>query len=134
MGMPKLVKRLILIFGLVLSMASLVFGQTKPATTPSVEPPVPKALIPLDKKYRSTKANFTAHPKDKKAKDAYVEATVRLGHETMISPDYPAKFKYKKTLQLYREALKLDPTNPVAKQESDLIIQIYKQMGRPVPK
>jgi len=108
-------------------------AQNKPAAQSPAEPPVPKALVPLDKKYRTTKAAYTAKPKDKKAKDAYVEATVKLGHETMISPDYPARFKYKKTLQLYREALKLDPNNPVAKQESDLIIKIYKQMGRPVP-
>lgn len=127
------VSRILLVSALVVGLASGAFGQAKPAAVPA-DPPVPKALIPLDKKYRSTKATYNSRPKDKKAKDAYVEATVKLGHETMVSPDYPARFKYKKALQLYREALKLDPKNPVAKQESDLIIQIYKQMGRPVPK
>ena len=125
--------RNLLVSALFIGIISGAHAQNKPAAQSPAEPPVPKALVPLDKKYRATKAAYTAKPKDKKAKDAYVEATVKLGHETMISPDYPARFKYKKTLQLYREALKLDPNNPVAKQESDLIIKIYKQMGRPVP-
>lgn len=125
--------RNLLVSALFIGIISGAHAQNKPAAQSPAEPPVPKALVPLDKKYRTTKAAYTAKPKDKKAKDAYVEATVKLGHETMISPDYPARFKYKKTLQLYREALKLDPNNPVAKQESDLIIKIYKQMGRPVP-
>ena len=133
MSRNVLVARNILVSALFLGIVSGAYAQGKPAAPPQAEPPVPKALVPLDKKYRSTKAAYTAKPKDKKAKDAYVEATVKLGHETMVSPDYPAKFKYKKTLQLYREALKLDPNNPVAKQESELIIKIYKQMGRPVP-
>lgn len=126
-------RRIILLSALIIGIISGAFAQSKPPAPSPADPPVPAALIPLNKKYRSTKAAYTAKPKDKKAKDAYVEATVKLGHETMISPDYPARFKYKKTLQLYREALKLDPNNPVAKQESDLIIKIYKQMGRPVP-
>jgi hypothetical protein len=135
--------RVRLIVGLLccLGISAITTAQTKPSGTPAsastkkvAEPPVPAALKPLDAKYRSTKAAYLKSPKDQKKKDAYIEATVKLGHETMVSNDYPASFKYKKTLSLYKEALKLDPNNPVAKQESELIISIYKQMGRPVPK
>jgi hypothetical protein len=135
--------RVRLIVGLLccLGISAFATAQTKPSGTPPAsstknapEPPVPSALKQLDAKYRSTKAAYLKSPKDQKKKDAYVEATVKLGHETMVSNDYPASFKYKKTLSLYKEALKLDPNNPVAKQESELIISIYKQMGRPVPK
>jgi TPR repeat protein len=70
---------------------------------------------------------------DPKAKDAYVAATVRLATATMVSEELGPKEKYRKALKFYREALKVDPTNVEAKNNSEEIISIYKQMGRPVP-
>jgi tetratricopeptide (TPR) repeat protein len=87
----------------------------------------------LKTRYEAAKKAYLAKPKDKAKKDAYVKATVVYGHESMVSPKLGAKVKYRQALRLYREALKLDPKNPVAKQESELIVSIYKQMGRPVP-
>jgi hypothetical protein len=48
------------------------------------------------------------------------------------SPMSP-KEKYPKALALYREVVKLDPTNDQAKNAVDMIESIYRQMGRPIP-
>lgn len=92
-----------------------------------------KKLQQLEKSYLSAKAALGKKPKDKKVKDQFVTAGVKYGHESMVSPDLPPRLKYRQTLRIYREVLKVDPKNPVAKKESDMIIAIYKQMGRPVP-
>jgi hypothetical protein len=41
--------------------------------------------------------------------------------------------KYPKALALYRVALSLDPDQPEAKANSEMIIGIYESLGRPVP-
>jgi hypothetical protein len=84
--------------------------------------------------YASTKIAYKKKPSDTKARKAFVLAATSYGHESMVSPVLPAKIKYRQALRIYREVLKLDPKNPVAKPESDLIISIYKSMGREVPK
>ena len=92
-----------------------------------------KKLKALEKSYLSAKAAFAKSPKDKKAKEKFIAAGVKYGHECMTSPDMDRKVKYVNALRTYREVLKVDPNNPVAKPESELIISIYKQMGRPIP-
>lgn len=92
-----------------------------------------KQLKQLEKTYLSAKAAFAKKPKDKKAKDQFVTAGVKYGHESMVSPDLPPRLKYRQALRIYREVLKVDPKNEVAKKESDIIVSIYKQMGRPIP-
>lgn len=94
----------------------------------------PKVLPALEKAYKNAKATFEKKPKDAKAKEAFVTAGVKYGHESMMSPLLAPRVKYGQALRIYREVLKVDPKNPVAKQESELIIGIYKSMGRPVPK
>jgi hypothetical protein len=104
-------------------------------------PPSPEAqakaaaqLKKFEKEYTAAKAAYAKKPKDKKAKDRFIAAATKYGHESMTSDALPPRVKYRQTLRIYREVLKLDPKNPVAKPESDLIIKIYKDMGRPVPK
>ena len=92
-----------------------------------------KKLQTLEKNYNVAKAALVKKPKDAAVKKAFVKSAVLFGHESMISPVLPARIKYRQALRIYREALKLDPKNKVAKTESDLIIKIYKDMGRPVP-
>jgi hypothetical protein len=87
----------------------------------------------LKKAHDDAKAAFDKVPKDEKAKKAYVEATVKLGTATMMSPDLPPREKYRGALAFYREALKVDPSNAEANNNKKLIEGIYKQMGRPVP-
>jgi tetratricopeptide (TPR) repeat protein len=52
----------------------------------------------------------------------------------MTSPALTPKEKYPKALALFREALKVDPKNKVALENKNMIEQIYKSMGRPIPK
>ena len=92
-----------------------------------------KKLKALEKNYLSAKAALAKKPKDKKVRDQFVTAGVKYGHESMTSPALDARVKYKQALKVYREVLKIDPKNPVAKPESELIVSIYKQMGRPIP-
>lgn len=95
--------------------------------------PDPKVLPKLEKEYNAAKAAFAKAPKNAKAKQRFIDAGVRYGHESMTSDFLPAKVKYRQALKIYREVLKVDPKNPVAKPESDLIISIYKSMNRPIP-
>jgi tetratricopeptide (TPR) repeat protein len=92
-----------------------------------------KKLATLGKSYTATKAALAKKPKDPKLQERFITAAVKYGHECMTSPDLDRKLKYKRALRVYREVLKLDPDNEVAKEESNLIISIYKQMGRKVP-
>lgn len=123
-------KRFISVMVLVcLSLAA--FAQIPPASEPTAKDK--ENLAKAEKAYKTLKANFEKHPKDAKAKKSFVDAAVVYGHESMVSPVLPPRIKYKQALSIYREALKLDPKNKVAKSESDMIIAIYKQMGRPIP-
>lgn len=90
-------------------------------------------LARCQKAYASTKAAYTKKPKSAPLKKAYVEATVRYGTASMMLPVLDRKIKYRQALNLYREALKLDPTNKEAINNRDMIVSIYKSMGRPVP-
>lgn len=90
-------------------------------------------LKKLEKTYLAAKAALDKKPKDKKVKDQFVMAGVKYGHESMMSPELPPSIKYKQALRIYKEVLKVDPKNPVATKESDLIKSIYRQMGRPIP-
>lgn len=119
-------------FGVLASGARAQGPGFQPMTGPALKRELNR-LSGLEKAYKSAKAAYLKNPKNKAARDRYVKATVVYGHESMMSPGLPAKVKYRQALRLYREALKLDPANPVAKPESDLIISIYKQMHRPIP-
>lgn len=80
----------------------------------------------------ATKAAYTKKPSAKTKKD-YVAATVKYGTACMNSEALDRKIKYKKALGLYREALKVDPTNAEAKENAKMIEDVYRSMGRPVP-
>jgi tetratricopeptide (TPR) repeat protein len=90
-------------------------------------------LAKLEEAYNAAKERQEKNPGDEQAKTEFLEAAVKFGHESMMSPSLDTKVKYKQALKVYREVLALDPENKVAKQESDLIVQIYESMGRPVP-
>ncbi len=83
--------------------------------------------------YAHAKSVYTKHPSSA-AKKNYVISTVRYGTASMLSPALDRKVKYRQALRLYREALKLDPKNEEARNNSEMIVSIYRQMGRPVPK
>lgn len=83
--------------------------------------------------FAAAKKTFAARPKDPKARQGFVAAGDRFATSTMMSPDLDRKVKYRDALRIYREVLKVDPTNHEAKSNSDLIVSIYKSMHRPVP-
>ncbi len=90
-------------------------------------------LAKLEKTQVTAKAAYTKAPKNANAKKAYVAATMKLASTVLVSPALGPKDKYPKSLRLFREAYKVDPTNKEAKSQIDLIEGIYKQMGRPIP-
>lgn len=90
-------------------------------------------LVKLDRTYAAAKKAFDKSPKDAKLKEKFIVAGVKFGHASMMAEALPPKVRYPQALRIYRQVLRVDPKNPVAKQESDLIIDIYKKMGRPVP-
>lgn len=92
-----------------------------------------KQLASLRKAYESAKKSLSAKPKDKKLQQAFVVAGDRYALATMMAPSLSPKVKYPGALRLYREVLKVDPKNREAANNSKMIIDIYKQMGKPVP-
>ncbi len=93
----------------------------------------PKVLPKLQREFSAAQQDFSSHPKDPKARSRYLIAGTRYGHETMMSPILGAKVKYAQALRIYRKVLKVDPNYPVAKEESDMMIRIYKQLHKPIP-
>ena len=91
-------------------------------------------LAKLEKAYNVAKAAWMKDKANATKKKAYVKTTVTLGTAVMTSPAFGPKDKYPRALRLYREALKVDPKNKEATENSKMIVDIYRQMGRPVPK
>lgn len=106
----------------------VVSAQTKPATESQIK------LAKAAKTYQETKLAFSKKPKANKLKVAFVHATVAYGTVMMLSPDLGPRDKYPGALKLYREALVLDPKNKEAIANKKAIEDIYKSMGRPIPK
>ncbi|MBS1714871.1 MAG: hypothetical protein JST30_11110 [Armatimonadetes bacterium] len=118
----------LVLFALVLPFAASAQGA---AAKPNADQ---AKLTKLEKAYTTTKAAFKKKPKDATAKKTYVKATVDYGTAVMTAGSLAPRVKYPKALALYREALKTDPNNKEAKQSAKMIEDIYKSMGRPVPK
>lgn len=91
-------------------------------------------LAKLEKAYNTAKAAHVKKPADAKLKKTYVTATVDYGHAVMVSPALPPRMKYPQALKLFREAKKADPKNEKATKWITTIEEIYKSMGKPVPK
>lgn len=91
-------------------------------------------LATSEKAYKSAKAAFAKKPKDAAVKKKYVAATVKFGTATMLADSLPPRQKYSGALRLYREALQYDPKNKEALDNKKMIEDIYKSMGRPIPK
>ncbi len=92
-----------------------------------------KELAKMEKDQKSAKAAYLKSKNNVKVKKKYVAATVKLGTASMESEALDRKVKYAKALRLYREALKADPNNAEAKNNKQLIEDIYRSMHRPIP-
>lgn len=119
---------------LVALLSSVTVAQIPDTRDPAVAKKLRAELTKAEANYKKAKAAHTQKPKDTKLRKAYIDATVNFGTVTMNSPLLAPKEKYPRALRLYNEALKLDPKNKEATNNKQLIEQIYKQMGKPVPK
>jgi len=86
------------------------------------------------KSYAKAKSLYVKDNKSKPKLTEYLAATTKLGDLYMYSLGLAPKEKYPNALKYYREILKTDPKNKHAKESADMIIAIYKSLGRPVPK
>ncbi len=119
--------------GLVVALA--LMGACLAAAQNPAEMKTEKAkLAKLEKSYVAAKAAYVKTPKDAVKKRAYITATVTFGTAVMNSGALAPRQKYPRALNLYREALKLDPKNKEALENKKMIEDIYRQMGRPIPK
>lgn len=90
-------------------------------------------IVETEAKYDAAKAAFDKSPKDPVAKAAFVSASNALAFQVMNS-DMPPREKYTRALALYRASAKADPKNAEARKWIKTIEDIYKSMGRPIPK
>ncbi len=72
-------------------------------------------------------------PDDLAIKQSRIESHLKYATYFMYNDSLPPRKKYPAALKHYRKVLSLDPNNAQAKQEADLIISIYKDMGKEVP-
>ena len=89
-------------------------------------------LAKLQKSVSAAQADYKAKPSPA-AKKKLVDLTVELAKDTENCSELSPHEKYAGALRLFRQALTLDPSNAEAKNDSDTIVTIYHQMGRPVP-
>lgn len=87
----------------------------------------------LELAYNRDKKAFEAAKGDPKAKAAFIESANKLADKNLMADELPPRVKYPTALKYYREVLKVDPKNENASKNAELIVGIYKQMGRPVP-
>lgn len=114
---------------------SILFAVVAIATIAVAQKPNPDKikLEKAEKAYATAKLTWTKDKTNKAKRKTYIGATVTLGTVVMESPLLTPKAKYPRALNLYREALRLDPTNKEAKANKKMIEDIYRSMGRPVP-
>lgn len=130
-------KFIFLIFALVIFTLSM--AQTPPpgakgrAATMKTQQVSDVKLKALEAAYTTSKTAFAKKPKDAKAKNAFVNSAFAVGIGRMYSVSLPPRAKYSTALDAFREVLKLDPKHKEAKSNYEMIADIYKQMGRPVP-
>lgn len=123
----------------ILLAAFLVAGCAGTATdTQPAEPkpePMAEQKVPVETlkaSYENAKAAYDSAAADA-TKKAYVDATVAYATGMMAGDGKPSE-KYPGAIRLYDEALALDPKNDEAKANKQLILDIYKSMGKEPPK
>lgn len=103
-----------------------------PADTPA---PAPEAPQREEAKQEEAKKDpvVVPGPKATPGEAAQAQKLAAEGTKIMNDPKLTPKEKYPKALDLYRDALALDPSNKEAKENKAMIEAIYKSMGREVP-
>jgi hypothetical protein len=118
---------------LVLCFCLALYGYSQPNGA-AVNTKAKQALELAKTGYHKAKSNYAKSQKKSLVLRKYIDCTLHYADSIMKSTFLPPKSKYPVALSLYREVLKFDLRNQHAAQNRDLIISIYKSMGRPVPK
>lgn len=85
-------------------------------------------------KLKALEAKLAKSPKDAKLKNEVAEAHYQVGHAMMIDDALPPRVKYPGALKHFSHALAQNPKHAKAAEEKKMIEDIYKSMGRPIPK
>ena len=124
---------------LVAALATVGCGSTATDSPSKIEPKAQPAVGSVDvdtatlkASYESTKKSFETDRGDE-AKKKYVDATVAYATNVMAGDGKPSE-KYPLALDLYDEAIAVDPDNEEAKTNRQLILDIYKSLGKEPPK
>lgn len=104
-----------------------------PTTTGQPVPPQAQNTDALGKKVAEAEAQLASNPNDPAKKKALADALYQQGHAIMYDENLPPRQKYPPALKLFDRVLALEPTHEGASKNKDVIVQIYKSMGRPVP-
>lgn len=105
---------------------------TAPDPKPAETTPAP--ATPAEPKPAEKVTVASAKTKADTARKAYANALVDLAHATMEDATIPPAQKYPEALKSLREAQRVDPTNKQAAEDIKMIEEVYKKMGKPVPK
>lgn len=99
-----------------------------PEEKPAAELSVGETRVEYEAASKAYKENKTEETESK-----FVAATVRHGTAVMTGDGDPT-VKYPRALELYDEALAVDPENLEAKTNKQIILDIYKSLNREPPK
>jgi hypothetical protein len=90
-------------------------------------------LRTLQNRFETLMVQFWKNGNDQRVRRQYLDAAVEYATAVMNSPALPPKEKYPKALRLYRRVLLHEPNNQVARENRQLIENIYRSMNRPIP-
>lgn len=133
----RYMKRAILLLSVLLLLPGSMIAQRGPfqgGGKSGTEQVSAEKLAKADKDYQAAKKAFDKNKKDAKLKKKFVDSTNTFALANMYSATLTTKVKYRNALKYFREVLAVEPKNKIAKEQSDMIISIYQQMGLPVPK
>lgn len=91
-------------------------------------------IAALEKSYKAAKTASVKTPKDAKKRAAYLKATNAYAYKVMTAASLAPRDKYPVALRLYRESQKVSPADKDSKKWIKGIEDIYRSMGRPIPK
>ena len=94
---------------------------------------IPKNLNTLIAEQKRAAVALKKYPHNPQVKKEFIKASDVLALNYQLSPKISRKIKYRKALELYRQVLRISPNDYDAKNDSALIISIYRELHIPVP-
>ena len=102
------------------------------AQAPKMDP----SLAPLDHAFTAAQADLKKHPKEARAKKAFVDAGNRYGNSLMYykGTKLSRAVQYRAALAVYRKVLAVDPHDQNSLNNKNMIESIYRTMPGGIPK